>query len=137
MKFVLLSLFLFNLLLIVSSQSYDEFELKAALCQTVTVDLDECGYFCGKYASVHQTSSISYDLSFYLDSECSQQGYLNGTNRPFIIPFSCSFSENNPLGTDGTVNCSSTSTSESSPSKQIAISTILISAIFLLINNLF
>ncbi|KAM9968084.1 hypothetical protein ACTFIW_002517 [Dictyostelium discoideum] len=108
--------------------------VQAKSCQTVTLNLGECGYFCEKYASIHQTSSISYDLSFYLDSKCSQQGYIND-NKPFIIPFSCS-SLNNQLGSDGTVECSSTSSS--STSKQIAISTILISAIFLfLINNLF
>ncbi|KAM9985484.1 hypothetical protein ACTFIZ_009012 [Dictyostelium cf. discoideum] len=135
MKFVLLSLFLFNLLLIASSQSYDEFNVQAKGCQAATLNLGECGYFCNKYAEVSQKSSINYALSFFLDSRCTQQGYINGTI-PFIMPFSCT-SSTNQLGTDGTVKCSSSSTSSSSSSKQIAISTILFSAILLfLINNL-
>ncbi|KAN0028299.1 hypothetical protein ACTFIV_010140 [Dictyostelium citrinum] len=134
MKFALLSLFLFNILLIVSSQQFDKFDFEINDCSpsSVTLELDQCGTVCQKFAAVHSTSSLSYELSFYLDSDCEKQGYYNGTNVPFKLPFNCAL-DTNPVGTDATVQCSE---SNSASSSKIAVSSILVLAMLFLINTL-
>ncbi|KAN0028297.1 hypothetical protein ACTFIV_010138 [Dictyostelium citrinum] len=146
MKLALLSLFLFNILLIVSSQQYDKFDFEISDCSpsSVTLEMGQCGTVCQKYAAVRSTSSLTYELSFYLDSGCNQQGYYNGTNIPFKIPFNCNLNVN-PVGTDATVQCSKEPEPEpesesespsSSSSNKIAVSSILVLAMLFLINTL-
>ncbi|KAN0028298.1 hypothetical protein ACTFIV_010139 [Dictyostelium citrinum] len=145
MKLALLSLFLFNILLIVSSQQYDKFDFEIIECSpsSVTLEMGQCRTVCQKYAAVRSTSSLTYKLSFYLDSNCQKQLYDNGTNTPFEFPFSCDLNVN-PVGNDATVQCSnepepeseSKSESPSSSSNKIAVSSILVLAMLFLINTL-
>ncbi|KAM9973871.1 hypothetical protein ACTFIW_007533 [Dictyostelium discoideum] len=103
MKFILLFLFLFNIFLIVSSYQ-DVFKLQASGCEDNTLNLNECGRFCNKYAKI-QNNGDNKKISFYTDSLCKNIGYYQNTNTPFIISFNCYY-EINGLGSDGEVSCS-------------------------------
>ncbi|EAL65880.1 hypothetical protein DDB_G0283101 [Dictyostelium discoideum AX4] len=103
MKFILLFLFLFNIFLIVSSRQ-DVFKLKAKGCDSNTLNLNECGSFCNKYAKI-QNDGNNKKITFYTDLYCRTIGNYLNTDTPFIIPFNCN-NEINRLAYDGEVSCS-------------------------------
>ncbi|KAK5584322.1 hypothetical protein RB653_005931 [Dictyostelium firmibasis] len=107
MKSILPIIFILNLLFITlfaDLSTKDVFKLVAKDCKNGTLNLNQCSTFCNKYASITRPN-YEYQISFFTDYQCRDQGYYEHTNTPFIIQFYCD-GEYNSLGIDGKVSCS-------------------------------
>ncbi|KAK5578460.1 hypothetical protein RB653_008131 [Dictyostelium firmibasis] len=110
MKLFLLILLILNFLIIVSSQYSTEFDTFLFQrigkgCQNGILNLDECGSFCENNAKVTKKDQ-GYQISFFLDNKCQEQGHLTNTSVT-SIDYKCSDTDlYTIIGRDELVYCS-------------------------------